>query len=250
MLAAIGNRRQVWGIGLDQQTIERAFLCNILDGLRILERDDARKGKMKPEVQRLGCHRPVFRKAVHHPAHRIGTFFRHQTQGIDRRIAGMHHQRLPARPRSADVVPETLALPLRLILVPIVIQPGFTDTNHLGMGGQCNEALNRRLLDLGRFRMNANRRIQIGLTLGERQHFRKIFQIDADADSSGNPILAHTLQNFGQPPGQVGKIQVAVRIDQHAVDQSVCVGREDCMTPPSKPSILRRASWPLSSLLK
>ena len=60
----------------------------------------------------------------------------------------------------------------------------------------------------------------------------------------------HAREDLGKASRQIGKVEMAMGVDQHPLDQRVCVGRVDCMTPPSRPSILRRASCPLSSLLK
>jgi hypothetical protein len=51
-LAAIGHRREVRTVGFDQHAIERDAPCDILEIKRILERDDARKGDVKSEIER------------------------------------------------------------------------------------------------------------------------------------------------------------------------------------------------------
>ena len=96
--------------------------------------------------------------------------------------------------------------------------------------------------------MDADRRVEMRMRFGQGQHIRKVFQIDADAERTADVVLPHPFENPGKMCCQVGEVEVAVGVNQHSPDQRVCVGRVDCMTPPSSPSILRRASCPLSSL--
>ena len=80
--------------------------------------------------------------------------FAHQAQGVCGGVAGVDDERLGAGPRSPDVSSETLALPLRLVLVPIVIQPGFADRHHLGMTGQLEQLFEARLGDIVAIRVH------------------------------------------------------------------------------------------------
>jgi hypothetical protein len=70
---------------------------------------------------------------MHDPAHGIGALFLQQAQGVDSRFAGMHDQGFAASLGCPDVRPETLSLPLGLVLLPVVVKPCFTDGNNLGV---------------------------------------------------------------------------------------------------------------------
>ena len=96
---------------------------------------------------------------------------------------------------------ETLTLPFRFVLVPIVIKPGFTNRNHFGMRRKRNQLILGGLFDVGVFRVHANAGKQTAVGLGNRQNLGKIFQIDAYADGKLDLIFLHALQDIGQIVG-------------------------------------------------
>jgi hypothetical protein len=106
-----------------------------------------------------------------------------------------------------------------------------------------------RFFDIGIFGMNANGRVEVGMGFSQRQNTGKVLEIDPDTYRQPTPF------SFMRPESPEGAARDRESRDGNgsrpASSGSEGVGRGvDCMTPPSRPSILRRASWPLSSLLK
>ncbi len=98
------------------------------------------------------------------------------------------------------------------------------------------------LIGIGILGMDTDRGVEVGVGFSQREDTREVFQIDANTHRTADVVLLHALKDFGQPPRKFRKVKMTVRVDQHPLDQSVCVGRVDSRTPPSRPSILRLAS--------
>ena len=81
-------------------------------------------------------HVPVFGEAVQDAACLAGVFFFQHAQGICRGFAVMHDERFTGLPRRADVCAEAFPLPFGRVLVPVIIETGFTNADDFGMGGQ------------------------------------------------------------------------------------------------------------------
>lgn len=70
---------------------------------------------MKSEIQGVAGDIPVFGKAMHDPADRIGPLLPHQAQRVGGGLTGMDDQGFAAGLRSPDVRTETFALPFRFV---------------------------------------------------------------------------------------------------------------------------------------
>lgn len=120
---------------------------------------------------------------MHHATDFSHALLGHDPQHILGRIAGVDHQRQAGFTRGADVAAKTLALPLGPILVPVVVQPGLANGDHLVMVRQRDEACHVGVFALGVLGMHANRGEHVGVTLGQRQHAWQL--LDADTDAHG-----------------------------------------------------------------
>ena len=140
---------------------------------------------MEPQIERLACNLPSLGETVHHTADRLGALLIQDVQGVFRRIAHMNDQGLAGGYRCADMAPETVTLPLRPVLLPVIIETGFTDGNYLRVPGKFDQTCFVRLFDIGIFGMDAHGGVEVRVSLGKRQNAREIFQIDADADRAG-----------------------------------------------------------------
>jgi hypothetical protein len=157
---------------------------------------------MKAEIQCGSGDFPTFGEAVHDPPCFAGTLFRHEPQGIWRRITGMDHQWQGAAPRYTDMNPEAIALPLRRILVPKVIQPRFTDGDYLRVGGKRNQLVFGRLLRIRVFGMHADAGKETIVTFGQCQHARQVFQVDGNAHGGSHAVGRHSRKNIRQAAGK------------------------------------------------
>ena len=80
--AAMWRRRQVGRVGLDQHAIERDKLRDFLEGLGVLEGDDAGKGDVKTQVECRPCRIQVFGEAVEDAADLPALLLAQQPQGV------------------------------------------------------------------------------------------------------------------------------------------------------------------------
>ena len=129
----------------------------------------------------------------------------------------MDHQGLAAGARRADMRAETLALPLEVTRQSEIIEPRFANGDYLGMVGERDQFVHCRLGALLVVRMNAHRSVDIGMRLGERTDLGEFFQFDPDTQCMAYPVLGHVSKHLGQLAGEVREIDMAVRVDEHAV---------------------------------
>jgi len=110
----------------------------------------------------------------------------------------------------------TVALPFAVAMVVIIIEAGFTDPDHSGM--------TRRLDQLGRIhvrmlvrlvRMDADRRPDVGLTLGDGDHFIPFALACRNAEHARHAARAGAFDHRCLVLDQPLIIEVAVAIDQH-----------------------------------
>ena len=92
----------------------------------------------------------------------------------------MNNQGFSALPSGTDMNPKALTLPGHIKhTAPVqaeVIQPGFTDRHHLGMGSALQQGILIQRLALGMIRMHPDRGKKIVITLGQRHHPRQRVQ--------------------------------------------------------------------------
>ena len=147
-------------------------------------------------------------------ADRFGPLFLQDSQRIVCGFTGMDYQRLIQLPSGTDVDTESLALPFWLILVPVIIQPCFTDCQYLGMLAQRTEGFDIRFLVIGILRMHTHRRENLFMRFGNGEDLRRFFQRDPDGHTAADIIDGHGSHYLGQAVGKAIKIQVTVGIDQ------------------------------------
>ena len=147
---------------------------------------------------------------MHDAARLAGLLLAHQAQGVVRGAAGVDDQRLAGRARGADVGAKARALPFGRVLLPVVVEPGFADRHHLGMVGERDQARHIGFFDAVVVGMDADRRPQVGVALGEAAHAREVFQLHADAQRGADVVGRHGGEDLVLAAGKVGKIEVTV----------------------------------------
>ena len=208
---------EVGGVGLDQQSVERDALRDLLQGDGVLEGHDPRERDVEAEVERGTRRLPVLGEAVHDAADGSGAFFTEQAQGVLPGFAQMHDQRLAAGTRGGDVPAETRALPFRAVLVPVVVEARLADGDDLGMRGQAHQFVDIRIGALVVFGMDTDAGEDLCMGLGEREDLRQVFDIDADAERAADVLRTHLGEDLRQIVDEGGEIEVAVGIDEHGV---------------------------------
>ena len=127
----------------------------------------------------------------------------------------MNNQRLARFDRSPNVDAEAVPLPFRRIFVPVIVQPRLADGDHLRVSCQRHQIGNRRLPNVGRFGMYADRCENPPVRFRQRQYPRELFERNANADGATDIVVLHQLEYLRQIGREVGKVQVAVRINEH-----------------------------------
>src|SRR6185436_13443319 len=89
-------------------------------------------------------------------------------------------------------------------------------------------------------------RVQVVVGGRETVDARKVGQLDRDHQRVRDARRAHRLELRGEVRRELGKIEVAVRVDEQK-RYSVCVGRDDASVSPRIFSIAARAAAPVSS---
>src|SRR5687768_16383101 len=100
---------------------------------------------------------------MHYPANAVRALLRHDAQRVRCSFTGMNDKRLPTLPGSADMLPETLPLPLQIAFEAKVIQSGFTDSDYFWMISQRYQLRSLRFGQVFVIGMNADGSKQIGM---------------------------------------------------------------------------------------
>ena len=216
-LAAERHGREVRRVGLDQHPLHRHEPRAFLDGVRVLEGDDAGKGNVEAQVDRAAGDVPGLGEAVHHAARLAGALLGHEAQRVLGGFARVDHQRLAALLRRADVPAEALALPVERFLQAVVVEPGLADRDHPGMVREPQQFIDRGLMVVRLFvRMHARRAPDVRLAFRDRPHRGKGLERGADRQRMADRVGAHVRQDRGHVRLQFREIEVAVGVDEHS----------------------------------
>ncbi|GMU72327.1 MAG: hypothetical protein AMXMBFR42_17860 [Burkholderiales bacterium] len=118
---------------------------------------------------------------------------------------------------------EARTLPLEIPAEPVIVESRLADRDDLRARRPFDE---RRHVGLDRVRivgMRADGRVQVRMLRGERMHPRPVGQVDRDAQRMRHPRFAHGPKLRGQVAREFGKVEVAVRIDEHGSCQLTVV---------------------------
>ncbi|MCY1542592.1 hypothetical protein D9M68_783480 [compost metagenome] len=127
----------------------------------------------------------------------------------------MHDQRQPRVAGNADMAAKAFALPVQRLRQAVVVQPGLTDGDDLGMRGQPRQFLRGRVRRIFVVRVHAHRGPQIRPRFDERHQGRPFRHVDADDQRVGHLVGGHPVKNGRQIGGKLGEIQMAVGINVH-----------------------------------
>src|SRR3569832_2336874 len=124
-LAAVGYRREIGGISLDEHAIERHTPCHVLDLLGGAEGDDARERDVEIQRERLLGHVPVLGEALLHAAHRGRVLLSHDAYRVGLGFARVDNERFAALARRADVTADLFVLFFVFVLFVFVFVSCF-----------------------------------------------------------------------------------------------------------------------------
>ena len=166
------------------------------------------------------CDLQVFGKTVHYAADASRVFLGHDAQCIVRRRPGMNDKRLPALNCRTNMGTESVALPVQVSGQPVVIQPGFTDGDNFGMLSQTYQFGLGWLSFQFVIRMHADRGEKIVMLFSQFQHIWEGLKLNRNAQGMRNIVRAHLVQDGINIFDQVGKIKVAMGINEHGYSGS------------------------------
>ncbi len=130
---------------------------------------------------------------------------------------------------------KALALPFEVTLEAVVIQARLADGDDFRMVRQVDQLLHGRLRGVLVVGMHTDRGEDMGILLGQREHLRKVRQVDRHAQGMRDLVLGHLGQHLGHAGGQFRKIDVAVGIDKHPAIVREAPGRSTGATVAVKP---------------
>ena len=160
--------------------------------------------------QRLG-------EAVHHAARLARALLAHDAERVLGGVARVDHQRLAALARGADVGAEALALPLGVALDAEVVEAGLADRDDLRRRRPWRAA--PRASPRGRRAARRDARppstSRLGCDARHLAHRREGLERRADGERVRDAVGAHAREHAGEVGAQLGKIEVAMGVDEH-----------------------------------
>jgi hypothetical protein len=129
----------------------------------------------------------------------------------------MNNQWLARFPRGTDMGTEALALPIQIALEAVIIETGFADGHDPGMIRKPDQRFRIRIPSILRIGMDADGRIEVGITSGQCQHVGKTLECHARDQCPADTIGLHRGQQFVLPTRKIRKIEMTVGIDQKGI---------------------------------
>ena len=131
-------------------------------------------------------------------------------------VARVDDQRQAGLARRRDVGAEALGLLGARAVLVIEVEAGLADADHLGMARRLDQPVGRALpLLLGLVRMHADRAPDIGVALGDGRAPVELVEPRADGQHAGHAGRAGARQHARLVAGKLGKVEMAVAVDQH-----------------------------------
>ena len=130
-------------------------------------------------------------------------------------LARMDDQRQSGRARRGDVIAEAALLRVARAVVVVIVEPGLPDRHHLGMTRARDQLVDRDVeLLVGVVRMGADRAIDVGKALGDREQLGVALDPRRDGDDAGDAGCLRARDHGIELAGEVRKIEMAVAVDQ------------------------------------
>ena len=136
--------------------------------------------------------------------------------GVLVRRPRVHDQRQPGLARGRDVLAKTRLLLRARAVVVVEIQPGLADADHLGMRRHAHQVRGAHLRLLGHVvRMDPDRAPDPLVVLRQRANRVELGHPRADGLHGADARLGRTREHAVEVVAEVGKVQMAVAVDQH-----------------------------------
>src|SRR5690606_8444636 len=168
-------------------------------------------------------HLPALGKAVQNAPYLGVGFLADDLQRVFPRIARMDDHRLARLARCPQMHTKPLLLHRLGIGAVVIIETRFPQSDHLGVCGEADQTLNRRLFTLMTARMDANRAPDVLILMSNLPYRRKILQVDGHIEKPPYSRIPRRLQGSRQTtlvPCEIQAIEMAMGIDDHASNLS------------------------------
>ena len=144
-LTAFWNRSQIWCVSLDQYLVDWSILENIAQFLGVFESHDPRHRQIKAHIERGFRQGARRRKTMHHARESpvivsLMQHFGHISVGV----SGVDNEGEFRLSRRVNMQPEALFLKFGRPFVVVIVQPCFTDPDHLWVLRHCDQCIDRR----------------------------------------------------------------------------------------------------------
>src|SRR6185437_4485905 len=133
-------------------------------------------------------------------------------------LAGMDHQRQPARARRCNVRAQALFLRVARAVVIMVIEPGLADRHHLGMARALQEIVRADVEFFVRvLRMRPDRAIDFRETVRDRHQLVMAMDPRGNRDDAADARGLCARNDRVEFAGKIWKIEMAMAVDEHGV---------------------------------
>ena len=131
-------------------------------------------------------------------------------------FARMDDQRQPGLARRRDVAAEAGLLGVARAEIVVIVEPGLADGDHLGVAAARDQVLDGEVeLLMCVVRMRSYGAVDIGESLGDRQQAIELAHPGRDGDHAPYPGRPGALDDRVEVVGEVGKIEMAMAVDEH-----------------------------------
>ena len=215
-LAAIGHRRQIGAVGLDQDAIERTGGKDGAQFMRFGECDDPRHRKIEAQIQRRAGQVCARGEAVHHAGKRAVAMFLRQDRGhVCIGGTGMDDQGQAGLARGLDMQAQAALLDRRAVGGIVIVKAGFADADEFGVlrqGDQFGHPGQRLIGSV--HRMGSRRPVDPRMRLGDGPDLGRGFQPRADGDHPRNAGSSGAADDIAGLRCQIGKVEMAMAVNK------------------------------------
>ena len=143
-------------------------------------------------------------------------FFSEYIEGVRIGVAGMHDQRQSGLARRRRMDAEARPLKRAGGVIVVIVEPGLADADDLVRPGVFDEDFRRRRrLVIHIVGMDSDRAIEVVVGPRQGQHIRELGEPRADRLHDADAGLGGARQHPIDVVGELGKIEMAMAVDQH-----------------------------------
>ncbi len=212
--AAMGHGREIGAVCFQKKPVHRRLPDNFLQHFGPVKSNDAGHGKIKSQIEALPGHGPVAGKTVKDTRADAGGFYHSQRLFV--RFAIVNDDRQAQLPGQIQLPGKHLRLLFTRGKITEIIKSDFSVSDNLRVLRKLFQLVERRVVRRGRIMgMDADGRINVFMTAGNRQRFAAQSRIGPHRDDAVNPRRPGAFNHVGSIGIELLHLQVGMGIDQH-----------------------------------